>query len=111
MAQLWRRRSSGYAVCSTTREADPTAATDLHNVGNLSRAPQPCARFISTTISPLSASSTHRYSLYQMEPTDHHIAVFIWIFVHELGRVAGRLVPSDVASKITTANREGMPSS
>ena len=62
MAQTWRPRSSDYATCSTTREADSTAVTDLRDIDILSRAPQPCARFISTIISSLSASSTHRYS-------------------------------------------------
>lgn len=37
--------------------ADSTAVTDLRDIDILSRAPQPCARFISTIISSLSASS------------------------------------------------------
>ena len=57
MAQTWWPRSSDYATCSTTREADSTAVTDLRDIDILSRAPQPCARFISTIISSLSASS------------------------------------------------------
>ena len=57
MAQTWWPRSSNYATCSTTREADSTAVTDLHDIDILSRAPQPCARFISTIINSLSASS------------------------------------------------------
>ena len=57
MAQTWWPRSSDYATCSTAREADSTAVTDLRDIDILSRAPQPCARFISTIISSLSASS------------------------------------------------------
>ena len=37
-------------MCSTTREADSTAATGLRDIDILSRAPQPYARFISTII-------------------------------------------------------------
>ena len=63
MAQTWWPRSSDYATCSTTREADSTTVTDLRDIDTLSRAPQPCARFISTIINSLSASSNPTYTL------------------------------------------------
>ena len=49
MAQAWWPRTGDYAACSTTREADSTAATGLRDIGISSRAPRPCGRFISTS--------------------------------------------------------------
>ena len=69
MAQLWWPRSSDYATCSTTREADSTAATDLCNIDILRRVPQPCACFIST-ISAFITNATLRYSRTTLDGDD-----------------------------------------
>ena len=77
IAQTWWQRSSVYATCCATREADPTAVTNRRGIGILSRATQPCARFISTIINPLSASSNPPllcHGIHQREQTDHDVA-------------------------------------
>ena len=81
MAQSWWPRSIEYATCSTTREADSTAVTDLRDIDILSRAPPPCARFINTIVNSIIISIIKPYvtrGLRQREPTDHAVATCLF---------------------------------
>ena len=89
LAQLWWQRSSDYDTCSTTREADSTEATDLRDIGILSRAPQPCARFISNISTFIISIITLCYSRTTLDGDDRpqHRGVFHCMCVYELAPV------------------------